>query len=205
MFEMARALITPTAVQALLWEMLLDKLQTHYTPKPSKITSHHAVHQKDQVEGKSIKAHIMVELAEHSKEGIRRASRSPITQKPIPVVAEMAEHSEEIPEVSCPLTMQEPIPVTAETAEHSTGEILGAGGPPTTREPVPVNHDDISINPICKEDSTGREKLEHGKFEVRLARVGQAFQRLSSTPGKEGSPKVLQCIWSSSHQRQLPN
>lgn len=57
-FKMGWALVTPLAVQVVLWEMFQNKLKAHYAPKPSKITSHHAFHHKNQAAGKLIITYI---------------------------------------------------------------------------------------------------------------------------------------------------
>lgn len=55
---MARAPLTPLAVQAAPWDVLQSKLQSHYAPKPSRIACRHTFHHQDQAEGESINKYI---------------------------------------------------------------------------------------------------------------------------------------------------
>ncbi|CAI5776240.1 Hypothetical predicted protein [Podarcis lilfordi] len=53
-FETARVLVAPLAVQAALWDVVQEKLCNHYTPKPSKIAARHVYYHRNQAEGESI-------------------------------------------------------------------------------------------------------------------------------------------------------
>ncbi|CAI5795021.1 Hypothetical predicted protein [Podarcis lilfordi] len=53
-FETARALVAPEAVQATPWDTIQEKLRNHYAPKPSKIAARHAFYHRNQAEGESI-------------------------------------------------------------------------------------------------------------------------------------------------------
>ncbi|CAI5797239.1 Hypothetical predicted protein, partial [Podarcis lilfordi] len=53
-FETARALVAPEAVQATPWDTIQEKLCNHYAPKQSKIAARHAFYHRNQAEGESI-------------------------------------------------------------------------------------------------------------------------------------------------------
>lgn len=57
-FETARALLAPQAIQTVPWDMLQNKLRHHYAPKPSRIAHRHAFHHRNQAEGESINSYI---------------------------------------------------------------------------------------------------------------------------------------------------
>ncbi|XP_058044030.1 uncharacterized protein K02A2.6-like [Ahaetulla prasina] len=53
-FATARALTAPQAVSSVPWDTLLEKLQAHYSPKPSRVARRHLFRQRFQGEGESI-------------------------------------------------------------------------------------------------------------------------------------------------------
>ncbi|CAI5788032.1 Hypothetical predicted protein [Podarcis lilfordi] len=114
-FETARALVAPVAVQATLWDTIQEKLHNHYAPKPSKIAARHAFYHQNKAEGESINNYtaalwkaalhyltvqkaieeaVASEAAERSAQEIRKASSPRLARKTVPVHHEEASSDE---------------------------------------------------------------------------------------------------------------
>uniref|UniRef100_A0A670K393 CCHC-type domain-containing protein n=1 Tax=Podarcis muralis TaxID=64176 RepID=A0A670K393_PODMU len=167
-FETARALVAPEAVQATPWDTIQEKLRNHYAPKPSKIAARHAFYHRNQAEGESINNYTTA-LRQAAMHCEFRDLDDALMDRIVCGVRDI--HLQRRLLAKPDLTLQKAIEeaVASEAAERSAQEIRKSSSPRLAREPVPVHHEEASSEEASssEDDDVHQTKRERRKFQQK--------------------------------------
>uniref|UniRef100_A0A670I4V1 Gypsy retrotransposon integrase-like protein 1 n=1 Tax=Podarcis muralis TaxID=64176 RepID=A0A670I4V1_PODMU len=167
-FETARALVAPEAVQATPWDTIQEKLRNHYAPKPSKIAARHAFYHRNQAEGESINNYTTA-LRQAAMHCEFRDLDDALMDRIVCGVRDI--HLQRRLLAKPDLTLQKAIEeaVASEAAERSAQEIRKSSSPRLAREPVPVHHEEASSDEASssEDDDVHQTKRERRKFQQK--------------------------------------
>ena len=142
-FETAKALLAPIAIQSAKWDELQSKLQNHYAPKPSRIARRHAFHHRNQAEGESINQYVAA---------LRKAAlycefgdlEDALLDRVVCGVRDIKLQRRLLAKTNLTLQMALDEAQAAEMSNQSTAEIQKSNSPPSLRKPVTVHHEDAN-------------------------------------------------------------
>ncbi|CAI5780741.1 Hypothetical predicted protein [Podarcis lilfordi] len=167
-FETARALVAPEAVQATPWDTIQERLRNHYAPKPSKIAARHAFYQRNQAEGESINNYTTA-LRQAAMHCEFRDLDDALMDRIVCRVRDI--HLQRRLLAKPDLTLQKAIEeaVASEAAERSAQEIRKSSSPRLARKPVPVHHEEASSDEgsSSEDDDVHQTKRECRKFQQK--------------------------------------
>ncbi|CAI5779509.1 XP_034969502.1LOW QUALITY PROTEIN: uncharacterized protein K02A2.6-like [Podarcis lilfordi] len=163
-FETARALLSPEAIQAAQWDTIQEKLRNHYAPKPSKIAARYAFYHRNQAEGESINNYTAA---------LRQAAMHCEFQDLDDVLMDQIVCGvRDIRLQRCllakpDLTLQKAIEEAV--ALEAAQEIRKASSPRLARKPVPVHHEEPSSDEASssEDDDVHQTKRECRKFQQK--------------------------------------
>ncbi|CAI5776292.1 XP_034969502.1LOW QUALITY PROTEIN: uncharacterized protein K02A2.6-like [Podarcis lilfordi] len=181
-FETARALVAPLAVQAALWDTIQEKLRNHYAPKPSKIAARHAFYHQNQAEGESINNYTAT-LRQAAMHCELRDLDDALMDRIVCGVRDIRLQRRLLAKPD--FTLQK---ATEAAAASETQKIRKASSPRLARKPVPVHHKEASRDEASssEDDDVHQTKRERGEFQ-------QKSKDQSECAGCEGNHSRAKC------------
>ncbi|CAI5785401.1 Hypothetical predicted protein [Podarcis lilfordi] len=167
-FEMARALVAPEAVQATPCDTIQEKLRNHYMPKPSKIAARHAFYHRNQAEGESINNYTTA-LRQAAMHCEFRDLDDALMDRIVCGVRDIHLQRRLLAKPDLMLQKATEEAVASEAAERSAQEIRKSSSPRLARKPVPVHHEEASSDEASssEDDDVHQTKRERRKFQQK--------------------------------------
>ncbi|CAI5765378.1 XP_034969502.1LOW QUALITY PROTEIN: uncharacterized protein K02A2.6-like [Podarcis lilfordi] len=167
-FETARALLAPEAVQAAPWDTIQEKLCNHYVPKPSKIAARHAFYHRNQAEGESINNYTTA-LQQAAMYCEFRDLDDALMDQIICGVWDIRLQRRLLAKPDLRLQKAIEEAVASEATKCSAQEIRKASSPHLARKPVPVHHEEASSDEASssEDDDVHQTKRECRKFQKK--------------------------------------